>query len=56
MELVPVDYIEGEIVDETCACGKPGRLIKNPYESDVNGTVVMEVMCEDCEQELIWAI
>ncbi|MEU8158090.1 hypothetical protein AB0B94_30930 [Micromonospora sp. NPDC048986] len=43
------DVIDAEIVDETCSCGKPGRLIIDPYAQDVNNETVMVVMCDDCE-------
>lgn len=51
-DLVPVDdAIDGEVVDETCSCGKPGRLIVDPYDADVNNGHSMVVMCDDCERE-----
>jgi hypothetical protein len=51
-ELVPVnDVTDGEVVDETCSCGKPGRLIVDPYDQDVNNGHSMVVMCDDCERE-----
>lgn len=51
-ELVPFKAaVDGEIVDETCGCGKPGRLIVDPYDQDVNNRTTMAVMCGDCERE-----
>jgi hypothetical protein len=45
------NVIEGELVDETCSCGKPGRLIVEPYQQDIFNETVVEVMCDGCEYE-----
>lgn len=51
-DLIPInDAIDGEIVDETCACGKAGRLIVDPYDQDVNNRTTMVVLCDGCELE-----
>lgn len=53
-ELVPVgEVIDGELVDETCACGQPGRLIVDPHQQDVYGETVMVVLCDDCEVRVV---
>jgi hypothetical protein len=39
---------EGEIVDDCERCGKPGRLVAEPFEQDVNNRTVMVVLCDDC--------
>lgn len=48
-DLVPV--IEGELMDDLCSCGRPGRLVPNPYVQDVCDEYVLEVMCDDCEEQ-----
>jgi hypothetical protein len=51
-DLIPIDdAIDGEIVDETCACGNLGRLIVDPYDQDVNNRTTMVVLCGYCERE-----
>jgi hypothetical protein len=50
------DAIEGELVDETCGCGQPGRLVVDPYDFEVNGRTTMRVMCGECEQEATDAV
>jgi hypothetical protein len=51
-ELVHVgEVIEGELIDETCACGQPGHLMADPYDADVNNSDTPIVLCDDCATE-----
>lgn len=31
-------------------CGKPGRLVADPYDQDVNNRTTLVVLCVGCEQ------
>jgi hypothetical protein len=57
-ELVLLDgtlYVEGYIKEKEAQpcmrCGKPGRLVINPYIQDVDGIEQKEVLCEFCVSE-----
>jgi hypothetical protein len=51
-ELVHVgEVIEGELIDETCACGNPGELMTDPFDADVNNGDALTVLCGECATE-----
>lgn len=45
------DIIDGELVDDLCDCGKPGELVVDPVDSEVNDRTTMRVMCDDCHAQ-----
>ena len=52
-EIEIIEIVDAEIIDDACegyACDKPGRLVIDPFASEVNNETIMVMLCEDCEQ------
>lgn len=50
-ELNRIDVVDGELVDDTCACGNPGRLMTDPLDAEVNGGDALIISCDDCAND-----